>query len=254
MIKFFKTIRQQLVMENKTSKYIKYAIGEIVLVVIGILIALQINTWNDQRKQENEEKQALVNIKQDFSYNKKLLQEVLTDTDEGIQSCLNVLKYTGNKPKPEREQYFDSLLNKVSITPYYYPRNGFLDDLINSGKLSLFKNVDLRNRLSSWKPMVDRLQERYNELNDYQHVMNDFIIEHGCWLNADEVITIERSVQFPKSGFDKDNRDLLGYIEFENLIENNAIYLDNYRGEIVNTRNLLDRILKLIDEEMNTNQ
>ena len=50
MIKFFRKIRQQLLSEGKTGKYIKYAIGEIILVVIGILLALQINNWNEQRK------------------------------------------------------------------------------------------------------------------------------------------------------------------------------------------------------------
>lgn len=55
MIKFFRKIRQQLLTENKFSKYVFYAIGEIVLVVIGILIALQINNWNEFKKsQENE--------------------------------------------------------------------------------------------------------------------------------------------------------------------------------------------------------
>ena len=53
MIKFFRKIRQNLLMENKTGKYLKYAIGEIVLVVIGILIALSINNWNENRKLEN---------------------------------------------------------------------------------------------------------------------------------------------------------------------------------------------------------
>src|SRR6056297_2397045 len=49
MIKFLRKIRQNLLMENKTTKYLKYAIGEILLVVIGILIALQINNWNEQK-------------------------------------------------------------------------------------------------------------------------------------------------------------------------------------------------------------
>ena len=49
MIKFFRHIRQQLLMENKTTKYLKYAIGEVVLVIIGILLALQINNWNENR-------------------------------------------------------------------------------------------------------------------------------------------------------------------------------------------------------------
>jgi hypothetical protein len=54
MIKFFRKIRQNLLMENKTGKYFKYAIGEIVLVVIGILIALSINNWNENKKSENQ--------------------------------------------------------------------------------------------------------------------------------------------------------------------------------------------------------
>ena len=55
MIKFFRHLRQNRIMENKTSKYFKYAIGEIVLVVIGILIALQINNWNTNRINSNRE-------------------------------------------------------------------------------------------------------------------------------------------------------------------------------------------------------
>ena len=71
MIKFFRKIRQNLLMENKTGKYFKYAIGEIVLVVIGIFIALSINNWND-----NTEKTVLAsvnlldNIHRDFIHNK----------------------------------------------------------------------------------------------------------------------------------------------------------------------------------------
>ena len=252
MIKFFRNIRKKLAIENKAFGYLRYAIGEIVLVVIGIIIALQINNWNEQRKLKNEEQQALVNIKQDFSYNKELLLQVIKDSERTIQSSLVMLNYTGNKPKPEREQYFDSLLNKVNISPYYYPRNGFLDDLTNSGKLSVFKNVDLRNRLSSWKPMIDRVHERYIGLRDYQDGIINYIIGNGSWLNADAVMTELRSVEFPESGFDIDNRNMLQDSKFENMIENNAIYLDNYRVELVNARDLLDRILKLIDSEMKT--
>ena len=69
MIKFFRHIRKSLLMENKTSKYFKYAIGEIILVVIGILIALQINNWNESRKLQEETNtylnQKLVNLNED---------------------------------------------------------------------------------------------------------------------------------------------------------------------------------------------
>jgi len=63
MINFFRNIRQGLLLENKTGKYLKYAIGEIVLVVIGILIVLQINNWNENRKLSNIEIEILTEIK-----------------------------------------------------------------------------------------------------------------------------------------------------------------------------------------------
>lgn len=63
MIKFFRKIRRQLLVENMTGRYLKYAIGEIILVVIGILIALQINNWNESRKDRVLEKELLIDLK-----------------------------------------------------------------------------------------------------------------------------------------------------------------------------------------------
>ena len=66
MIKFFRKIRQRLLTENKFNKYFLYAIGEIVLVVIGILIALQINNWNDNQKDQKQARTYLKGIIQDL--------------------------------------------------------------------------------------------------------------------------------------------------------------------------------------------
>ncbi|PKP26477.1 MAG: hypothetical protein CVU03_02765 [Bacteroidetes bacterium HGW-Bacteroidetes-2] len=83
MIKLFRNIRKNLLNEGKTSKYLKYAIGEIVLVVIGILIALQINNWNEGRKENIHQKSVLSNLLQDlksdsvsYSQNLKELKNV----------------------------------------------------------------------------------------------------------------------------------------------------------------------------------
>ena len=77
MIKFFRPIRQNLIMKNKTSKYFKYAIGEIVLVVIGILLALQINNWNENRKNAVKETQLLMSFKKDLEENIIELERVI---------------------------------------------------------------------------------------------------------------------------------------------------------------------------------
>ncbi|MBT8252612.1 MAG: hypothetical protein KJN68_01480, partial [Bacteroidia bacterium] len=73
MIKFFRKIRYRLMETGNTSKYLKYAIGEILLVVIGILIALQINNWNESQKMERKEQILLTQLKQEFEDNLRQL-------------------------------------------------------------------------------------------------------------------------------------------------------------------------------------
>ena len=84
MIKFFRQIRFNLMSENKTGKYLKYATGEIVLVVIGILIALSINNWNENRKTYEKERMYLSSLKQDFNETKRDLTRV-TDKTESVK-------------------------------------------------------------------------------------------------------------------------------------------------------------------------
>ena len=86
MIKFFRRIRQQLLTENKFSKYLIYAIGEIILVVIGILIALQINNWNENRKNRIAEADYYCRILEDLESNEKLIDE----TSELISNKINL--------------------------------------------------------------------------------------------------------------------------------------------------------------------
>jgi K+ transporter len=84
MIKFFRKIRQNLLMENKTGKYIKYAIGEIILVVIGILIALQINIWNEDRKSNEKATILIKNIIDDLSSDIWHMNQALIELKEQL--------------------------------------------------------------------------------------------------------------------------------------------------------------------------
>ena len=235
--------------KNKTGKYLKYAIGEIVLVVIGILIALQINNWNEERKINTEEQNALINLKEDFQYNKSQIDSLIFRTNRTVQANLKILEFTGKKRKPESEVYFDSLVNFISATEQYFPRNGFLDDLINSGKLSIFKNENLRNKLSLWKPKLDNIYKEENSSLQFDYVLIDFVIKNGSWLNADEIHQ-RRDIIFPVSGFDIDNRDLLNYPEFENMIENHIIFVNSLKQILMDASELLDEILALINSEI----
>ena len=103
MIKFFRHIRRSLIQENQMGKYVKYAIGEILLVVIGILIALQINNWNENRKVENEINQTLTDLEKDLINNHKEAQRVLK-----FYYKLDSLTQLGIYDKLKKEDYYNN--------------------------------------------------------------------------------------------------------------------------------------------------
>jgi len=87
-------------MENKTGKYFKYAIGEIILVVIGILIALSINNWNEERLVNLQIKTNLINLSTAINQDLELLKEIEEVNDFRMNSILQILKWT-EIPLPE---------------------------------------------------------------------------------------------------------------------------------------------------------
>ena len=157
MIKFFRKIRQNLLSQGKTGKYLKYAIGEIVLVVIGILIALQLNNYNDNLKITKLEQKTLRNLKLDFEINFFEIKENITNLENCKKVTLSILQHTGKKFSNNFD--LDSSLELVPNTLQYFPQNGFLLELINSGNLGIIKSDILRNKLSYWLPTLETLQD-----------------------------------------------------------------------------------------------
>mgnify|MGYP000754820746 CR=1 FL=1 len=89
MIKFFRKIRLNLINEGKTTQYLKYAIGEIVLVVVGILLALQINNWNELKKDKQLEKRYLKNLTEELKKVSKACRKLVKIEDKEINAILD---------------------------------------------------------------------------------------------------------------------------------------------------------------------
>jgi hypothetical protein len=144
MIKLFRNIRQTLIMENKTSKYLKYAIGEIVLVVLGILIALQVNNWNEQRKTRLEE----IKILKDFQENLHITIENLNKamaTNIKAKNSMNFLLDYMERDLP----YKDSLKYNFGNTNFQwlYTISTSVFDALKSKGLNLISNDSLRQHI-----------------------------------------------------------------------------------------------------------
>jgi hypothetical protein len=152
MIKFFRHIRQNLLMENKTGKYFKYAIGEIVLVVIGILIALQINNWNENRKSNIEEMAILKAMKTDFKETKNRAEETIESQKEVVDYCYKLqIIMNGHKEIDSIGEYiYRGALSYWRIEPVH----GTYDGLIGSGKTDIIKNQNLKSLLAEYSAEI----------------------------------------------------------------------------------------------------
>ncbi|MCB9014144.1 MAG: hypothetical protein H6539_08905 [Bacteroidales bacterium] len=248
MFPVFRRTRKKLAADNQILKYLRYAIGEIVLVVIGILIALQVNNRNQSRLENQAEQQALVNLKQDFNFNKDKLLYLISESDSIINISIRVLNHTGNKYQSNTPLNMDSLLGPLVTTPKYYPKNGFLDDLIDSGNLGLIKNENLRMLLSSWNPSIGNIKEREGNSILLDNKTEEYIHEKGNWLKADRYTYADLGL--PESGFQTNNTELLKDQKFENYIEAHVIYINMLKSGHREALELVDEILSSIDKEI----
>ena len=154
MIKFFRHIRKELMETGKTGKYFKYAIGEIVLVVIGILIALQINNWNEQKKLKVQETEALTEIISDLTINIDKFDITLNGENRpgNISNTLSSLHIIIDHLK-SNEIYQDSLDMHFGIITFSsniinYKTSGY--ESLSSVGLDLIKNTKLRSDIGEY--------------------------------------------------------------------------------------------------------
>jgi hypothetical protein len=158
MIKFFRKIRYNLMSENRTGKYFKYAIGEIILVVIGILIALQINNWNEQRKDRTKEHILLKQLQEDYQANLMQLEEKMATREKIISSGIALLEAFDYPQKANR----DSVIKKIAIIGNDPTFDPIQNDLNSSENLRLIRNVKLSRLLSNWSSDVVAVKEVEN--------------------------------------------------------------------------------------------
>jgi len=165
MINFLRRIRRNLLGENKVSIYLIYAIGEVVLVVFGILIALQIDNWNENQRIANIEQQYLRALKEEFSFNKGELKSIMSRNKLNFDYALRILNNTGpENPEITDEEFGRLLTNSLSTETQFDPNQGVLDEIINSGKLGIFSNKELKFALSSWSGILYRVRLQEQEL------------------------------------------------------------------------------------------
>lgn len=260
MIKFFRKIRRKMLTENKFSKYMLYAIGEIVLVVIGILIALSINNWNEQRKEIVQEQKILLQLKLEFNKNLEQLEEKISMRLDILQASTKLLGYIDN---PEFVE-LDSIIFQLSFLVTDPTFDPIKNNLIESENLHLIRKDSLKLKLTNWSTDVYQLQEIELE---YQKIRTEIIIpfseKTGLYRNI--INTAWKDGYTPKHALNKtanvkrrigNTKKELNVSEILNNIELEGIVADSFSwshiGNIqsLTLKNRIIELLRLIDNEI----
>lgn len=253
MIKIFKNIRQQLAAENKIAKYLRYAIGEILLVVIGILIALQVNNWNEQRKQRATELHYLSNLKNDLNLNIAEIEKYIETRNSRTASAKIVLEYFEGKPLTDLDEFNRNAVNVYTWQKFFQIDNTF-QELMNSGNLSIISSDSIKNGLLNLETLYKKL--KYEE----EHFRYDS--EVMLYEPAYGIIDINSQVKnfmYQITNGQQGEDVKLSKADFTALLKNrkhkNGFAMATYEfpfmnGELEEMKILCKKIISLIDKEL----
>ncbi|MEM6516343.1 MAG: DUF6090 family protein [Bacteroidota bacterium] len=164
MIKLFKNIRRKLLTENRFNKYLLYAIGEIVLVVIGILIALQINTWSENRKIKTEEKKLITGLIQNIEDDIKSLNAIVKSDSIFMDANRIVLSAFKNDSIRQNKPLLKQKIIEASQTSKFIPSQITFNQMQFSGKLTYILNDSIKTNIQSYYDNVSNVLD-YQETN-----------------------------------------------------------------------------------------
>jgi Family of unknown function (DUF6090) len=180
MAKLFNNIRKKIIAENqsvsRSRNYIKYAIGEIVLVMIGILLALQVNTWNESRKQKKQEVTILNNLLVDLKKAKASSQIEINAENLRLKNTVKALSAEGRKSllkNSKKDSIIGDILWNLNINT---PVINTYSDLKNSGNLSLISNDSIRQAFTSLEINIRDLNSTLKDRLDVQQINIDNLV------------------------------------------------------------------------------
>ena len=260
MINFFRKTRKKLADNNQFLKYSRYAIGEILLVVIGILIALQINNWNEFRKERIQEQVILEQLQEEYESNLKQLESKIKMRNTVIKSSRKILSFIDNPESVSGDSILYNLA-RGGLRPTYDP---IKNDLVSSNKLSLIQDNKLRKLLSQWESNYHQLNEEEWFWRDYAiNVRKPFVLENNLTrkLYYTTNMVNKKLYLIEDSNYDKiifsDTNRKLNYHEILmqpklESIASTAIFActDANLQSMALKKNILE-ILKLINENLN---
>lgn len=190
MIIFFRRLREKFVGEGNIRRYLIYAVGEILLVMIGILLALQVNNWNEERKSSMEEQFLLSSLKEDFEVRLAELQEFRIARRQAIDA-IHVINQIISEPETlPGDAAMDSILALSQNALTFNDQFKTLDMLFSTGMINDLSNEELKRNLILWPQQVEEMMEEQRARSaSAQNVLFPLLYEYVAMREVHEKFT-----------------------------------------------------------------
>tara|TARA_R110002124_G_scaffold285115_1_gene463271 strand:+ start:27 stop:803 length:777 start_codon:yes stop_codon:yes gene_type:complete len=241
MIKFFRKIRKNLLSEGKTGKYLKYAIGEIVLVVIGILIALQINNWNENRKVQKQEVQIYKEIKSDLIETKKEILKAVSVNKFCLTSNQNLINAILTK-EPNSETINNHFIASMAEQKVF-PKTSAFENLKTIG-LNTLSNDSLRIAITNlFQLSFERMKDQSRMENQDYNISKILFPFQTKYLKPDK----GKIMQYPTKFADTLSVPKLIINNYDNFV-NDEILLQTLQITLFNRSNIINSEMEVLQE------
>ncbi|MCR9227991.1 MAG: DUF6090 family protein [Flavobacteriaceae bacterium] len=253
MLKFFRKIRKEFIAKKKVGDYLLYAIGEIVLVVIGILIALAIDNANEQSIKKEKEQIYLIGLKDEFETSKTKLEQLVTFNKQSYEDSKKIVNYMENQEAlPTELELANLLYNAFAFDISFNPNNSLLEEMINSGSLKDISNQRLRILLTNWVSFIEDISKQEIMLDkERDKIIDMFRGNENSIKTIYDLTGVSDELGIPTSDRQTSNRNLLLSKEFENNML--MFILTSIKTETAHYNPLMesmDEIIKVIDSEI----
>lgn len=238
-----------------TQKWPEYLM-EILVLIIGIYGAFALENWNEERKERVQEKVILNGLKEEFELNLKEVNRNIEANSKVINATVQMIILMQSEQRFENQEMIDTLLFRVNAFASFDCQTGFVDDVINSGKLSLIRDLDLRKKLSGLSSEIDNIGEDYLvRLEYYSYHIMPFLSKYfnmanvdrhwdfSHWSAAYETSKIPRSYFLPK-------HQEIDLLELENVLAYHKVNNDFVNMDEQRMRNYFIETLEIIDRNI----
>lgn len=240
-------IRQHLFTENKISKFLVYVIAEIILVVTGILLAVQVNNWNEDRIARKEEQILLKGLKNEMEDNLAQVKEVIAYSKRSKEAAYKLLGVYISDYRQFKLHEVDSMFAEVQWAWTFDPRLGILNSIKVNGKIGVIQNPDIQEFITSF-------EETAEDAGEESLLLRSLIVERYT-LSISKYIGLGVRTKYigfdiRESKFPSNYEGIFNDREIESLLAYIYIWRENELDELNTLHNMLQENIAIVENDI----